>query len=307
MRDFIVFLQKNAFILPLAGAIITYLLSLIEKIKTKKITRATFTLLTVGLLLLTGQLVVQHIERRQSAHLSAVKDSLIQEIHGKVKKSLALLEQLYTLLNDKSPALIGVELTKYVSADELRQFAKGDIHMLQQYKNWLDTTELQDKLSCLTLTVHAYKYYDINILLTYIMANSNNPNLISERFSATTLIERFGLLQPKLDYIIFYEPSKKTPIGYANARLFSRELLLYESADWKSKVEKVLNENVPDSLFKYFSTVSNNVILDKDGYSVAKEMIDNKINEAIAVYEGEYYYVSLAKIVRFASEDSTNH
>jgi len=74
-------------------------------------------------------------------------------------------------------------------------------------------------------------------------------------------------------------------LGYADARIFAKELVAYLKRNEANKAEYLLNGS--PALFaaevnKYFSSYNSHVVEGKDSYAVAQEMIYKK-NEVAAV------------------------
>ena len=99
------------------------------------------------------------------------------------------------------------------------------------------------------------------------------------------------------------EPRKL--VGYADANLFAKELLLYKSAERSTEIERILRQTdlTLGEFARYFATFRTEVV-NKDvanAYEAAEEMLTSGFNEILLVSKREVYLVELSKIVKIAS------
>lgn len=75
------FLQENAIlILAIAGAITSYFAVINDKIMRKKRWKSTLTLATIGFVIVVGQQVVNHVNKRHSALIEDARTRIVDEI-----------------------------------------------------------------------------------------------------------------------------------------------------------------------------------------------------------------------------------
>lgn len=306
------YFQENlVLILAIAGAVISFLIFLTEKVVRKQKMRLFLILATMGFLILTGQQVIEYLEKNNSALLDKARDDIVLEIKKKVTITLTIVEQLSKELKGKSPEKIGVELVQSTETNELLQYSKGPPEAWVEYAEWLEYFRGQEKkYPCLSLTVNANNHYRISLLLAYLFTNSETRLYIEDAISQyrwpsfpdTTFINSYHYFpEPDIKYVLIYDGVSGTLIGYADAKLFAEELLLYKITEKTSLVENILNKKVSDPIVnmkKHFKTFKSNVAIEKDAFTVASKMLEEKIDEMAVIYEKKLYLVNLSKIVK---------
>jgi hypothetical protein len=268
----------------------------------------------MGFLILIGQQVVDHLNKKNRALLENAREMIIGEIRKKVSKTLTLVEQLSGKLEGQSPERIGVELIQSREANEVLEHAKGPPFEWFHYVDWLNRSRSEGKkVTCLTVTISANRHYDVGLLLAYLLANPDTKAYIGDNviraerwhsFPDSEFISRFKTIKPDLNYVLFYHGDSGNLIGFADARLFAEELMLYARNGQQEFIARILNRSYAGSIEdmeKYFHSFQAHVAEGKDAYVVAKEMLNKKINEMAVMYNGKHYLVSLANIVRIVS------
>ncbi len=306
----IVFVQENVvFILAITGAVITFLIFLIEKLIKKQKLKFLLIFAALGFLAITGRQIIEHIEKKNKDLLEQKKVEIVSEILNNTRTTLTLVEQLSEELSDVSPEKIGIELVQSTNHDELYQFFKGTRSLWQRYSMWLESFKPQEnKVPCLSFIINANNHYNLNLILAYLYTNAKTGSYISNvmsnewwSFPDSYFIDQFGIPDLKIKYALFYDGVSKKLIGYADANLLSKELLLFLKTGKKDLVENILNRRDSNFLLnmsKYFRSFKSDVTEKKDAYLTAKEMLDRKINELVVVYEEKVYLVNLSNIVK---------
>ena len=80
-------------------------------------------------------------------------------------------------------------------------------------------------------------------------------------------------------------------LGYADAVMFIKEMLLYNRMGMYAQIEEILNvpgKATKKTLSRYFKSFKSVVLAAEDAYAVAEDMIDKKINQTIAKYGNQY-------------------
>ena len=143
------YLQQNlVLILGIAGAVISFLIFSLEKVARKQKLRLSLILATLGFLILTGQQVFTHLDKKNSDRLENARIAIVKEIRQKVIKAVTLLEQLSEKLRGKSPEQIGVKLIQFIESAEtnkLNQFFKGTPELWRKYDNWLKSFKVENR------------------------------------------------------------------------------------------------------------------------------------------------------------------
>ena len=317
------FIKDNIIlILALSGAIVSFLSVLSQKVATRNKLKISIILAAFMFLIVSGQQVIGHIDKQnkklqddafknsQKLH-EQTRTEIVKDIQAKVTVTKTLVEQLNDKLGGKSPAKIGVQVIRDAGTDQLLPEPKGSVYHWPEYVKWLNKwTGKPDISPCLSLTFKAGHNYNLNLLLLYLFTNPQTTPYLqslsdSQKFSFPQegFLKRFQIPVPGVKYVLFFD--KNNLVGYAPSDLFTKELLVYVATENQSTIETILNDPSADymaNMQKYFNSFSRNVLLQKDAYSVAKEMITNKYNETAVIYEDKLYIASLTNIVNLVSQ-----
>lgn len=299
-------------ILAIAGAVLGFMTLLIERVSQKPKTRLIMMFAALGCLILTGQQVVAYLNGRNQDSLQQTRSDILKEIRKKVTNMHEMLE---SALADQSPAAIGVEFVQSVETNELLQYAKGSPAEWRSYADWLRSfAEQEEQVPCLSLTVNAGRNYDVGLLLAYLLTNSQTESLIRSvisrgppgwaAFPEDTFTDEHGFPEPSVKYVLIYDGTSRKLIGYADAKLFTRELLLYKNAGKRKLVEDALNRGSSTSvedIEKLFKAFISQVAEKKNAYEAAEEMLGREISEMALLHNGKTYLIKLSKIVRIVS------
>jgi hypothetical protein len=301
-------------ILALSGAVISFLMFLTEKIAKQHKVRILIMLAAMGFLILTGQQLIDHLKKKNRALLDEARAQIVNDIQVKVTRSLSLLKQLSTVLKGASPEKIGIGIVQSMETNQVLEFSKGPPSAWRAYADWLQRyAGVKDKVTSLSLTVGAGRRYDAGLLLAYLLTNPQTQSFIGSRviergawetFPTPDFISSYGFAEPSVGYVLFYYGEPKRLVGFANARLFVRELLLYVESGRKREIEEKLNRRYPDAVQElaiYFQSFRRNVADVTDAYMTAVKMLKEKTNEMVVLHEGNLYFVNLTNIVQIVS------
>lgn len=319
------FLKNNLIlILTLGGAILSFLIVLTEKVAKRNKLRISIMLGAFALLVLSGQQIVSHIEqknkdlqdeafKKSQVLMENERKKIVEDIQAKITVTKTIVEQLNDQLKGKSPEKIGVQVIQENETNRLLPIPKRSLDWWPNYVEWLKTSRGQQKLfPCLSLTLNADNHYNLNMLLLYLFTNPNTTRFIQGlpppekfEFPSKEFFKKFRIPEPEVKYVLFFDGTNNQLIGYAPAILFAKELLVYLETGNQSTIENILNNPSMDFLEefeKHFNSFSNNVLIQKDAYAVAKEMISKKYNETAVIYEDKLYIASLTYIVSLVSQ-----
>lgn len=327
-------LENNIVLLfTILGSVISLLGSMYEKVAKKKNVRLILLSMFVVFFLATAKLVIDDIQKKNSAELKKQietrRDMIAEEIRGNVhkglkiglegleisRKTINLLEELKPKLSGKSVSTIGVKLTG-LGTEEMHIFQKGNIYELKTFVSKVEglTAEDRNALPAISLTLNADRHYIPGLIMAYTLANRANVdnifNLLKSgseswsKFPSSAFIKGYGPIELLVKYVIFYNRNQNQLLGFADASMFIKEMLLYNQMDMYARIEDILN--VPgmatrETLSSFFKSFRSDVLTATDAYAAAEIMIDKNINETIAEYGNHYWLINLAKIVELVS------
>lgn len=320
------FFEDNiVLILLILGAVVPFILSVYEKIAEKKKIRVMLILFSVGFVITLCLVIISDMQQKNSAQISAEleakKTEMITTIRKNVKEDLELARQSVTLLENLQSKLsetaineVAVELTTN-NYDNLHVFEKSIPSKIPEFVRWLDKTiRNHQKEPALSLTLNAGRHYVVGLILGYLLANKQNENLIMaelrggpsawEKFPDQKNLGRFGEIRTNLRYVLFYNSRKNRLLGFADAAVFTRELLLYHFQGRASDIEKILNEPGKASvktMRTYFTSFTPAVFEAANAYEAVKQMIEMKVGYGVALYQEKPWHISLANIIKLAS------
>ena len=304
------FINHNAvFLLAILGAIITFLIFLIDKLIRKQKLKLLIVFTALGFLAVVGRQVIEQLEKRQTAILEEQKGVIIGEIRQKVTSTLSIVEQISAKLSGISPETVGIELVPFIIEGQIVEFYKGSPSLWFSYSNWLETAGSMGKRApCLSITIRPNAHYNVSLILAYLYNNSETKKRISEIISSnwrlfpdSEFLNRYGSPKPDVKYVLFYNGTTKTLLGYADATVFAKELLLYAKTNKANSIEALLNDGVERfsaQVQSCFSAYSSNVVDARDANAIAQEMLTKKINEVAAFYQNKLYIVQLSSIIK---------
>lgn len=98
------YLQENfVLILAVAGAVISFTILFIEKVARRQKIRLLLILAALGLLILTGQQVIEHLDKKNRILLEETRANIVEDIRKNVIKTRTIVEQLSEELTGRSP------------------------------------------------------------------------------------------------------------------------------------------------------------------------------------------------------------
>jgi hypothetical protein len=319
-------------ILLVIGAVVPFVLSLYEKISEKKKVRVMLILLSTGFIITFCVIVISDIQQKNSAKVTAELESKKKEMIENITKnvsvnlktsiealnvsrqSLTLLESLESNLKGTTIKEAAVELIAS-DYDNLHVFEKGDPSRIPQYVGWLEATLRQPgKEPAIAITVNANRSYVVGLILAYLLANEDNQNAIMtslrpgwrawKQFPDDTMLRSMGGIHPKVKYVLFYDGDKNRLLGFADASMFARELLLYQYQGLAESIGPILNEpgRASGEIMKNtFSSFHSAVFSADSAYEAARELIERKANSGVSVYQGKPWFISLSKVIKLAT------
>lgn len=313
-------------ILTILGSTVSLLASMYDKVAKKKNLRLILIAMFIVFFIATTKLVIDELQKNQKKQLQEQietrREMVALEIRNSVREGLEIGKDTFDLLQDleskllgKSVDEIGVKLTG-LGTEEMRIFEKGNVDEFRPFVMNIEELLKDDTgaLPAISLTLNAERKYFPGLIMAYTLANTENmdriypsiaqgPNAWDE-FPSNEFIRDYGPVEPLVKYVIFYDGDNEHLLGFADASVFIKEMLLYRQMEMYPRIMEILNTPGMadrDSLKRYFKSFKPDVISSPDAYSAAKNMINTKTNEAIVEYGSQYWLVRLASIVKLVS------
>jgi len=320
------YLKENViFVLLIAGALVPFVLSLYEKVAEKKRLRVVLLLVSAGFIITLCTIIISHIQKRTSerinAQLDAKKTEMINEISTNVSKNLGVSEQSLNILERLQKRLSGTAFGEVavklatLQYDKMHAFEKGSVEKLDEYVSWLGSLRSYDRVQpALSLTLNAGKNYYVGLIIAYLIANDGNLSTIQavlredpsawEKFPDETMMNILGDTTASVKYVLFYDRVVGNLVGYADASLFLKELLLYREQQKQKDIQNLLqasNGVNRDRMRKTFSSYLPHVFRVDDAYNAARIMIEERVGEGVALHQDTPWFINLAGIIKLVS------
>ena len=315
-----------ALILTILGSVVSLLASMYDKVAKQKNLRLVLIIMFIGFFIATTKLVIDDIQQKQKKQLQEQietrREIVALEIRKSVREGLEIGKNTFNLLQDlesklmgKSMDEIGVKLTG-LGTEEMHIFEKGNVSQLKSFVKRVGELLADDPkaLPAISLILNAGRDYFPGLIMAYTLANTENMDIIYpsiahgpdswDVFPSDEFVKDYGPVEPLVKYVIFYDRDREHLLGFADASVFIKEMLLYRQMEMYPRIKEILNRDGManrDSLKKYFKSFKPDTLRSPDAYDAAKNMIDTKTNEAIVEYGNQYWLVRLASVVKLVS------
>ncbi|MFX0201601.1 MAG: hypothetical protein ACFFCW_36255 [Candidatus Hodarchaeota archaeon] len=313
-NSFLNFLTDNALVIGIIGAIVAFFLAITETIAKRKKTRYVFVLAILGFVILILQQVIQYSSEKSSSEIIGYIKQNVEDTRVTVDKIAARLETVS--LENLGKELVSVESNRQAAQSVMFAFSKGSPEKWPLYADWL--SEMQQKknsLPCLYLTLNANKRYRIGLLLAYLLTGTDNRirlamhEIVGERdkwkvFPDNEFIKQFGIAPDAVQYVLFYDRNPSNMIGYADAKDFVKELLLYRSLGQSQKIETLFNSPQDDArkaLRQKFSSVKTHIVIERDISKIVNTMIEEDTSEIAVIDQQRRYLIKLERVIKLAA------
>jgi hypothetical protein len=318
------FLTDNIIlVLAVVGTLLALAASLYEKITKQKKLRILVTFISAGAIITVGTLILNDLHEKNRSQIAEElenkKKEMIKSISANVSKNLSLSQQSLTLLEQIEAKFaevplgdVAVKLTS-PDLDGLHVFDKAHPSQIPSFVSWLNDKILHGQTPAIGFTVNANRSYSIGLTLGYLLANQTNLDLIMEKlnepegwnkFPDNDTLQAIDEIQSDLKYVLFYDGSKSRLLGFADASLFARELLVLQKQGRSSKIEELLKtpgKASASSMKPYFTSFNPRVLKGTTSYDVTQEMINEKFNDGVLLHKGTPWFVSLANMIKLAT------
>ena len=309
-------------VLAVVGTLLALAASLYEKIANQKKLRILVSFVSAGAIITVGTLILSDINEKNrnqiATELEASKKEMVESISANVSKNLKLSKQSLTLLEQIESKFTGVPLGEVAveltspDLDGLHVFDKAHPSQIPRFVSWLNDKIRKEQNPAIGLIVNADRDYIVGLILAYLLANENSQDLIMQKlqqredwstFPDHETLQVIGDIRSDLQFVLFYDQSKSRLLGYADASLFAKELLVHQKQGRISEIEELLK--VPGKangsrIEKYFTSFSSRILEGVTSYDVAREMIQMRFNDGVFLHQGRPWFVSLSNMIKLA-------
>lgn len=333
------FLSENIlFLLTLLGAVVSFLASFVGLISKKKPVAILSLLAVLGFVVGITYQISSYNKQKEAKQLAAAKaqideaatrarDNVIKEINFTVEQTKITVDTIAGKLSQLTLQQTAAELVTIKSGsgrefDETIAFAKGSPEIWKHYADWLESLDQTKGEPSLSLTLNAGHHYDAGLLLAYILTSDVTRSKVADiirrhsewhTFTAETLyLQTFDRNSKHIKWILFYDDGGKSPIAYADAKLFAQELMAYHRlnlAPENEKIARALNstsDNAVSTLSAVFSSIKTDISRDTDPEKLVKIMIEKERPEMIAVAGDKTYVARLERMINLAAHQERN-
>ncbi len=118
-------------------------------------------------------------------------------------------------------------------------------------------------------------------------------------------LKAFSPQTAHLHWILFYDETTQLPVAYADAQMFTQELMIYHRLKQHDNVNELLNNRGPDTIAKLqkaFPSIQTVIFDTKSPSELVKLMIDQQLAVAVTSSDNKPYVVKLARMIQLAAE-----
>ena len=326
------FNENILLVLTIFGAVISFLASFIGLTSKKKpiLILSILAILgfTVGIAYqIYGYNQKQEAERRKEANqqidraAQKARDNVIDEINVTVTETKFTVDSIAKQLNEKTlqdvaTELVSIRTSGNINFEEAMAFAKGSPEMWQKYANWLTSLDRTLVAPSLSLTFNANHNYDSGLLLAYLLTCEDTRNSLKgvvrnrrawHNFPAEEIyLKTFTPNTAHLHWILFSNVTTQQPLAYADAQIFTRELMVYHRLKQHDKINELLNargQNAIIELQKLFPSIKTSVFRTKHPADLVKLMIDQQLAVSVTSANKKSYVAKLVRMIQLAAKE----
>ena len=322
--------QNPLLVLGIAGASISFLISLLEFISERKTPRRIFLLVILGFLILIGQQAVEFVQERNAEAIAKTEKALlaaneetrtkiIEQIQSNVQVTRVTVESIAVRLQAVPLSSLGNELVTIANTElrEAETFAKGAPEAWPAYADWIQQEVEGGREASLTLTLNAHGSYDVGLLLAYLLTASATRADIAgvvrspsdwDKFPSPEFLTRHGTNVQGAKWVLFFDGNPSTLVAFADATSFAHELtILAQRAADRREIERLLNDPTArpaaEALAAKFASVRTDILHESQADQVVSKMIEEQIAIAAVVPDGgPRYMVRLERMIKVATQ-----
>jgi len=318
-------------VLTIIGAVVSFLASFIALISKKKPILILAVFAVLGFAVSIAYQISSYNQKQEIARRNAAKeqinaaarrarDNVINEINLTVQHTKITVDSIAKQLNkipliEVATELISIRTSNTVNFEETLAFAKGSPEMWNKYAMWLASLARSQVAPSLSLTVHANNHYDSGLLLAYLLTSETTYDSLRgvvRQYSAwhNFLAEKIYLKvfvphSTHIQWILFYDRTNTLPVAFADAKIFTQELMTYHRLKMHNKINNALNARRSNSiavLQKLFPSIQTNVFKAKNPAELVKLMIDHQLDVAVTFSANKNYVAKLARMIQLAAQ-----
>lgn len=324
--------NHSLLVLTILGAVVSFLATFIGLVFQKKPVFILSILAVIGCVTAVTYQISSYqkeleTQRQQAANRQIEKvaqlarDNIVDEINLTVKKTKitvdAIADQLNrTSIEEAATELVYIKANESLDFEETMAFAKGSPQMWSKFANWLDSFNQKGASPSLSLTVNANHHYNSGLLLAYILTSRENRGQLNqiisthrawEKFEAEELfLKAFSSDNIHLEWILFFNKTNPTPIAYAPAKEFARQLMVYHRLGKHREINRLLNGHGPATLAnlqKKFSSIKTDVFDKSTPSGIVKLMIEKQLPVLVTFSDNKIYAAKLVRMIQLAAKE----
>ena len=337
------FVQNNILlILTISGMVISFLASFIGLISKKKPILILATLAVLGFSVAIAYQISayyqeqekerqtvaknQETERRKVAEKQIkeaarlARNNVIDEINLTVKETKNTLDSLVekldkTTMQEAATELVSIRADPTFGFEETIAFAKGSREMWPRFADWLTSLDQNTIAPSLSLAFSSDHHYESGLLLAYLLTGEGTSDKLRDivfhpgkwnNFPAEEFyLKAFTPNSTYLDWILFYDETAQVPVAYANAQLFTRELMIYHRLEQHDMINNLLNSGKPNTLIelqKLFPSIQTVIFDIEKPAELVKLMIDQQLAVAVTTKGNKTYVAKLVPMIQLAEK-----
>ncbi len=315
------FVSDNIYlVLTISGAIISFLASFIGIVSKKNPILVLSILAVLGFTVGIAYQFYEYNQKQIYATAQQTRDNVINEINLTVHETKITVDSIAKQLNEATLQEVATELVNIrtsgtINFEETAAFAKGSPGMWRKYAGWLTSLDKTMVAPSLSLTVNANHFYDSGLLLAYLLTseatNDSLKDVVREpwvwnEFPAEEIyLKAFTPHTTHLQWVLFYDATTQRPVAYAEAQIFTQELMVYHRLKQHNKINALLNNRgahtVPE-LQKSFPSIQTAVFKTKSPAKLVKLMIDQQLAISVTTADKKPYVVKLVRMIQLAAK-----
>ena len=326
------FVQDNILlVLTVSGVVISFLASIIGLISKRKPILILAILAVIGFTVSIAYQVSafnqkQEIKRRTIAKeqideaARQARDNVINEINLTVKETKNTLDSLVEKLNkttmqEAATELVSIRANPTFGFEETIAFAKGSREMWPRFADWLTSLDQNTIAPSLSLAFSPNHHYESGLLLAYLLTGEGTSDKLRDivfdsgrwnNFPAEEFyLEAFTPNSTYLRWILFYDETAQVPVAYADAQLFTRELMIYHRLEQHDVINDLLNSGQPNNLIelqKFFPSVQTVIFDIEKPAELVKLMIDQQLAVAVTTKGTKTFVANLARMIQLPAK-----
>lgn len=317
-------------VLTVFGALVSFLASFIGLISKKKPILILAVLAVLGFSVgITYQIFAynqkQETERRKAAKeqideaAQRARDNVVDEINLTVQQTKITIDSIAKQLNETTLQEVATELVNIrtsgnIDFEETAAFAKGSPEMWQTYAKWLTLLDRTGVAPSLSLTLNADHLYDSGLLLAYLLTSEATKDSLEHvvreykwhNFSAEDIyLKAFAPHTAHLRWVLFSDVTTHLPVAFADAQIFTQELMVYHRLKQHDKINTLLNArgaNTIKELQKTFPSIQTAVFETESPAELVKLMIDQQLAVSVTSADKKPYVAKLVRMIQLAAE-----